>query len=129
MTRSEIRRTAPDPVELWSSRAFVQEARAWVAAQLAPRGIRRTGDWEQPHARVWSSTIRFETTEGRVWFKANGSGTAYEAALMALLHKLCPGLAPDVIAYDAARAWSLTRDGGPVLRSIARPDTLWVDVG
>jgi hypothetical protein len=117
--------TAPDPVELWTSRAFVQEARAWVAAQLAPRGIRLTGEWAQPHARVWSSTIRFETTEGRVWFKVNANGTAYEPALVTLLGELRPGLAPEVLAHDDVRAWSLTRDGGPVLRSIAGPDELW----
>ena len=55
-------RVVPDPVALWTSSVFVEEARAWVAAQLAPRGSRLTGEWEQPHARVWSSTIRFETT-------------------------------------------------------------------
>ena len=118
-------RVAPDPVGLWTSEAFIEEARVWVAAQLARRGSRPTGGWGQPHTRVWSSTIRFETTEGRVWFKVNGSGTAYEAALVALLGELCPGLAPDVIAYDPARAWSLTRDGGPMLRSIAASDELW----
>ena len=66
---------------LWTSSVFVEEARSWVTAQLAPRGSRLDGEWEQPHARAWSSTIRFETTEGRVWFKVNGSGTAYEAPL------------------------------------------------
>ncbi len=96
-------RVVPDPVALWTSSVFVEEARAWVAAQLAPRGSRLTGEWEQPHARVWSSTIRFETTEGRVWFKVNGSGTAYEAALIAVLGELRPGLAPDVIAHDDNR--------------------------
>jgi hypothetical protein len=115
----------PDPVALWMSGVFVEEARAWVAAQLAPRGSRLTGEWEQPHARVWSSTIRFETTKGRVWFKVNGSGTAYETALIALLGELRPGLAPDVIAHDDNRGWSLTRDGGPILRSIVGPDALW----
>ena len=118
-------RVVPDPVALWTSSVFVEEARAWVAAQLAPRGSRLTGEWEQPHARVWSSTIWFETTEGRVWLKVNGSGTAYEAALMALLGELRPGLAPDVIAHDDNRRWSLTRDGGPILRSIVAPDALW----
>jgi hypothetical protein len=111
-------------VALWTSSAFIEEARAWVGTQLAPRGSRLTGEWEQPHARAWSSTIRFETTEGRVWFKVNGSGTAYEAALMTLLGELRPGLAPEVIAHDDNRGWSLTRDGGPILRSIAAPDAL-----
>ncbi len=80
------------------------------------------GEWEQPHGRVWSSTIRFETTQGRVWFKVNASGTAQEPGLLALLGEICPGLALDVVAYDDARAWSLTRDGGPTLRSRAEPD-------
>jgi hypothetical protein len=119
-----------DPVALWTSRTFVDEARAWVEAQLASRGIRLTGQWEQPHVRVWSSTIRFETTshelgEGRVWFKVNGSGTAYEASLVGLLGELYPGLAPDVLAHDDSRAWSLTRDAGPVLRSIMGVDEMW----
>jgi Phosphotransferase enzyme family len=115
----------PDPVALWTSSAFVDEVRAWVAAQLAPHGIRLSGEWLQSRVQPWSSTIRFETTEGRIWFKVNGRGTAYEASLVALLGKLCPGLAPRVIAQDKARAWSLTRDAGPVLRSKAAPDALW----
>ena len=101
---------APDLLTLWTSSALVAEARAWVAAQLAPRGIRLTGEWELPHTRVWSSTIKFETTAGRLWFKVNGSGTAYEAALIAVLDELNPGLAPDVLGHDNARGWSLTRD-------------------
>ncbi len=119
-----------DPIALWTSSAFRDEVQAWVSAQLAPRGIRLTGDGEQSHVRVWSSAIRFETVseefgEGRVWFKVSGSGTAYEAALVAVLSDLCPGLAPEVLAYDEARAWSLARDGGPVLRSIAAPEAMW----
>jgi hypothetical protein len=119
-----------DPIALWTSSAFRDEVQAWVSAQLAPRGIRLTGDGEQSHVRVWSSAIRFETVseefgEGRVWFKVSGSGTAYEAALVAVLSDLCPGLAPEVLAYDKARAWSLARDGGPVLRSIAAPESMW----
>jgi hypothetical protein len=116
---------AQDFLALWTSGAFVEEARAWIAAQLAPRGIRLTGEWELPHTRVWSSTIKFETTAGRVWFKVNGSGTAYEAELIATLGELHPGLAPDVLGHDGVRGWSLTRDAGPVLRSVAGPEAVW----
>jgi hypothetical protein len=115
----------PDRVAFWTSAAFLEEVRAWVAAQLASRRIWLTGDWEQPHIRVWSSTIRFETTEGRVWFKVNGSGTAYEVSLLALLSELSPGLAPEVLAHDSSRAWSLSRDAGPVLRSIVGQEEVW----
>jgi len=110
---------------VWTSSRFVEAARTWVVAQLAPMGIQLTGEWEQPHTRVWSSTIRFESTEGRVWFKVNGMGTAYEAALVALLDELRPGLAPNVLANDIALAWSITRDAGPALRSKAEPEALW----
>ena len=106
---------ALDPVAVWTSSDFIESARTWVAAQLGPGGIRLTGEWQQTHARVWSSTIRFETTAGRVWFKVNGPGTAYEATLVALLDELCPGLAPQLLGYDDAVAWSITRDGGPML--------------
>ena len=116
---------ALDPVDLWTSTTFIESARTWTAAQLGPGGIRLTGKWEQTHARVWSSTIRFETTEGRVWFKVNGPGTAYEAKLVGLLDELRPGLAPQLLADDEAVAWSMTRDAGPMLRSKAEPDALW----
>jgi hypothetical protein len=116
---------ALDPVDLWTSTTFIESARTWTAAQLWPGAIRLTGEWEQTHARVWSSTIRFETTEGRVWFKVNGPGTAYEGKLVGLLDELRPGLAPQLLAYDEAVAWSMTRDAGPMLRSKAEPDASW----
>jgi hypothetical protein len=55
----------------------------------------------------------------------NASGTAFEAALVALLGRLRPGLVPDVLAADEERAWTLTRDAGPVLRTVADPEQLW----
>src|SRR4029453_9934450 len=117
--------TVPDPVALWTSGAFVEETRAWVAAQLKSGGSRVTGGGGAPPTPVWSGAIRFETTGGRVWFKVNAGGTAQEPRLLALLDELRSGLAPEVIAYDDARAWSLIRDGGPMLRSRAEPDALW----
>jgi hypothetical protein len=32
---------------------------------------------------------------------------------------------PEVLAVDEVRGWSLSRDGGPVLRELAPPDQLW----
>lgn len=111
-------------VELWTSAGFVEEARAWVAGRL-PTGTRPTGEWEQPHARPWSSAIRLETTTGRTWFKVNGPGTAHEPALIGLLASVVPDLVPEVLAVDAERGWSLQRDAGPTLRSRWGPDELW----
>lgn len=113
------------PVELWTSARFVDEARAWVADQIRPFGLTLTGEWEQPHCRPWSSAIRFESDGGRLWFKVNGPGIRYEAALVEVLARAVPELVPTVLAADTERAWSLTRDAGPVLRSVASPGQLW----
>lgn len=114
-----------DRVELWTSEAFLVEARAWVADQLASRAVELTGDWDQPHARPWSSAVRFETTDGRVWLKVNGPGTSHEPALIQLLDARLPGVVPEVLAVHPTLGWSLSRDGGPTLRSLGPPDQLW----
>ena len=113
------------PVEEWSSDAFIEGARSWVAEVCAASGKRLTGEWEQPQCRAWSSAIRFETDRGRVWFKVNGSGTAHEAQLVEALGRLRPGLAPEMLGRDPERHWSLTADAGPTLRSVATPHDLW----
>ena len=112
-------------VGTWTSPAFGAQARAWVADRLAGLDAELTGEGVQPHARPWSSAIRFETTAGRVWFKVNGTGTRHEATLVRELDRLVPGLVPEVLAVDAARGWSLSRDGGPILRETAPADELW----
>jgi hypothetical protein len=114
-----------DAVELWTSAAFLRDVERWVVDELAGHGVRLTGDWEQPHARVWSSAIRFETTDGRVWFKVNGPGTSHEPALVRLLDDRVPGLVPEVLAVHPTLGWSLSRDGGATLRSTGPPEQLW----
>jgi aminoglycoside phosphotransferase (APT) family kinase protein len=113
------------PVDLWTSPSFVEEATAWSAGAAAERGLTLTGEWEQPHARPWSSAIRLESDGGRLWFKVNGPGTAHEAALTGALDAAVPGLVPEVLALDTGRGWSLMRDAGPVRRTVAGPDRLW----
>jgi hypothetical protein len=115
-----------DGVEPWTSAAFLLDARTWVADRLADRGVRLTGEWDQPHARVWSTAIRFETTDGRVWLKVNGPGTAHEPALLRLIDERVPGVVPEVLAVHPTLSWSLSRDGGPTLRSLGSPEELWV---
>src|SRR3954447_21625265 len=114
-----------DRVALWTSAPFLADVRTWVEGRLAAHGVELTGEWDQPHARAWSSAIRFETTAGRVWFKVNGPGTVHEPGLVALLGQLAPGLGPEVMACDTERGWSLTRDAGTLLRAVAPPEEMW----
>ena len=109
----------------WSSSAFHDLATRWVADECARQSIDLTGDRDQPHCRPWSSTISYETTAGRMWFKVNGSGTRHEPPLVAALSGLVPQLVPELVAVDLDRGWSLSRDAGPVMRSTATPDELW----
>ena len=102
--------------EAWTGRAFRDEVTAWVQRELAVRGARLTGERMQARVRPWSSTLRFTTTDGPVWFKVDGPGSAYEPSLVAQLAARVPDLVPEVLAVDPGRGWSLTSDAGPVLR-------------
>lgn len=109
----------------WSSTAFHDQATGWVADACARQGIELTGDRDHPRCRPWSSTISYETSAGRMWFKVNGSGTRHEPPLVAALSDLVSELVPELVAVDLDRGWSLSRDAGPVMRSTATPDELW----
>jgi hypothetical protein len=109
----------------WTSSTFHDEVRSWVAAVLAPLEVRLTGEWSQPHARLWSSAIRLGTSDGPVWFKVNAPGTRQEPGLLSVLAACVPSLAPQLLAVDLGRGWSLTRDAGPVLRAVTAPAEAW----
>lgn len=113
------------PVELWTSEAFHGEVTAWVERSARSHGLALTGEWEQPHARPWSSAISFGSDGGRLWFKVNGPGTHHEAALVGVLGRHVPDLVPEILAVDDDRAWTLMRDAGPVLRTVFEPTQQW----
>ena len=108
----------------WDDPAWLAEVDGWVAAAVRATGSELTGDRDQSHDRPWSTAIAYPTAAGRVWFKANAPGTAHEPALVALLSRLVPDLVPEVVAVDPARAWSLSRDAGPMARALVGPGEL-----
>ena len=112
-------------VTTWSSDGFLAEVTEWVGEAARYAGLVLTGDVEQPHVRPWSSAVRFGAQGGDLWFKVNGAGTRHEGSLVAALAELEPALVPPVLAVDPDRGWSLSRDAGPVMRSIAPPEQLW----
>ena len=59
-----------------------------------------------------------------MWFKVNGPGTAYEPrAHAACSPSIVPDLAPELLAVDLERGWTLMRDAGPTLRDAWAPRT------
>jgi hypothetical protein len=102
---------------VWHTQQWRDQAVAWATSRLADLGLRVTGPPEQPHVRPWSTLLRIPTSDGPVWLKANGPGTAYEARILqASQHWAVPQL-PIPLAVDADRAWSLLADAGSPLRS------------
>lgn len=94
----------------------------WIEARLAEAGLWVTDRPGSPRSRPWGQVLRVPTSAGVFWFKANGPGCAYEAALLDALGRWrLPGIVAP-LAVDVDRAWSLTADAGVELRS--RPPCL-----
>lgn len=100
----------------WRDPAWRAEVDAWILDQVARLGRRLIGPVDQPRIRPWSTALTVPTDRGRLWFKAGGPGSGYEAALLDALtgwsvpHVLLP------VASEPARGWLLLPDGGSLLR-------------
>ncbi|MGB8650912.1 MAG: phosphotransferase [Mycobacteriales bacterium] len=94
----------------WTSPTWHAEALAW--ADVTP-----VGPVTQPHLRPWSTALRIPTADGVVWFKAGGSGTAFEARLLRALNAYGAPQLLTALKVDVERGWLLLPDGGPTLRS------------
>ena len=96
---------------------WIEQTTAWGTDRLSDAGYAVTGT-TQPHVRPWSTVLRIETgTPESFWLKANGDGTRYEAALLALFAELGTPCTPRTIAVDPERGLSLMTDGGPASRT------------
>jgi hypothetical protein len=92
---------------------------AWAASRLDELGHRTTGPAEQVKLVAWSAVYAIPTTDGRVWFKANGGETRYEAPLAAALGAWAPDRVLVPLAIEPERGWQLLPDGGTPLRELA----------
>ncbi len=116
---------------LWQDPAWQEAAHGWIAEQLADLGVKRTGEIEQPHVRVWSTVMRVPTDVGDVWFKANMDALRHEAAVAEIVSRRVPESLPPLLACDRESGWMLMADAGEQLRQIVpREQSLdrWRDV-
>ena len=84
---------------------------------------------ELERTRPWSAIARVPTADGVVWFRENPAGNAFEPELTALVARLRPDAAPEVVALEGPRL--LTRDVGPRLRDLfdaGAAEPSWEDV-
>ncbi|NOL42105.1 aminoglycoside phosphotransferase family protein [Kribbella sandramycini] len=107
----------------WEDADWRAEALTWLDTQLAEVGVEETGP-RRVRLRPWSVIVRVEAARP-VWFKANPPGSAFEPALMARLAELVPEHVLTPYAVDVGRAWSLSPDGGGLLRDVERTAETW----
>ena len=111
-------------LSVWSSAGWQAEAVGWADQRLAERGLLRTGEVAQPHLRSWSTVLRIPTSDGTVWLKAPGPGTAFEVDLYPLLVGAAPDAVLHPLAIDHDRRWLLLPDGGVPLGEVAKGPAL-----
>lgn len=106
------------PLELpWEHPAWLEQATAWIHAQLEAHGYQAAGPVELLHQRPWSSFARVATARGDVYFKAPAPSFRYEAGLTQFLARLRPDCTVPLLAVDHERGWLLTPHAGITLRA------------
>ncbi len=95
-----------------------ESAHAWIESELDRLGVKRTGQIEQPHVRVWSTVMRVPTEVGDLWFKANTDTLRHEAAVAEIVSRRVPDSVPPLLASDLASGWMLMADAGEQLRQV-----------
>jgi Phosphotransferase enzyme family len=99
-------------------------ALAWFDEQLVAAGVARVGEIVLERERPWASVFRAETTAGRLWLKACGTGTRFEVGLYQLLDRIAPNRVLTPMALDVERAWIVLPDGGQLLADDTDEDRL-----
>jgi hypothetical protein len=115
----------------WTDPDWLASAYTWIGSQLDRLDLRRTGDIEQPHVRVWSTVLRVPTDSGTVWFKANMDELRQEAAIADLVSSRRPDVVLPPLAIDRETGWMLLPDAGETLRVVVERERSlerWVDV-
>ena len=108
---------------------------AWVTRSCADLGLVVSSPGERTHDQPWSVAVAHDIhlptapTVGLVQGQRDRHPSRARADLGPGL--VVPDLVPEVLAIDAERAWSLTRDVGPTWRSavaFANHWSLWEDL-
>ena len=106
----------------WSIPGWLEEASAWIRAQLTRNNLQLTGAIQQPHIRPWSTVLTAPTEDGVCYFKATAPYLSYEPALTDFLFRTRPDISPHLLATDAKRGWMLMRDSGTPLRTFIKAE-------
>lgn len=113
---------------LWRSEPWLAQARDFVDATLAARGLRRNAPLETVRVQPWSANLRFSysgRSDGIGWYKANVASNRFEADLIAALAvDHADRVAPHWAANDAGDF--ISPDYGSVLGEVVAEENLGV---
>jgi len=99
---------------------WLRELSRWTEEQIAPLGIRLTGNFRQLNASPTFSLIRLETNGAALWFKATGKPNEHELAVTLSLARLFPRYVPRVLGLHSAwNGWLSAEAPGIELDEIA----------
>jgi len=100
----------------FSKPGWVRELFRWAYEQIAPLGMRLTGNFRQYNASPTFSLLRLETDGGASWFKATGEPNAHELPVTLLLADLFPKHLPRILGMHASwNGWlAAEAEGAPL---------------
>jgi hypothetical protein len=99
---------------------WLRELFRWTEEEVAPLGIRLTGNFRQLNASPTFSLIRLETNSVALWFKATGKPNEHEVAVALSLARLFPRYVPRVLGIHSAwNGWLSAEAPGTELDEIA----------
>ena len=99
---------------------WLRELVQWTEEQVAPLGIRLSGNFRQLNASPTFSLIRLETNSIGLWFKATGTPNEHELAVALSLARLFPGYVPRVLGIHSVwNGWLSAEASGIQLDDLA----------
>jgi hypothetical protein len=99
---------------------WLRELFRWANEQVAPLGLRLTGDFLQLNAGPTFSLIRLETYDVALWFKATGEPNERELAITLSVARLFPQYVPRILGiHPAWNGWLAVEAPGVQLDEIA----------
>jgi hypothetical protein len=107
---------------------WIQSLLNWVQQEVAPLGMKLTGEIQQFNASSTSALLRFATDGPAVWFKAASGAQRREMDITVLLGKVAPAFVPELIdIHPELPGWLTVECCGPTLAEDSS-DRTWARV-
>ncbi|MGB6877161.1 MAG: phosphotransferase [Candidatus Acidiferrales bacterium] len=99
---------------------WLRDLLRWAQEQVAPRGVRLSGRFQQLNASPTFSLLRLETGDGAIWFKATGEPNAHELSVTLALTQHFPRHLPQILGVRHDwNGWLSAEAAGTPLDEIA----------